>query len=194
MRMLRRAWFELPPWQPSPEAPNFDGTSFDRDQVGFQRSAVAWGTVVWGRLLNAGASLFEPGHDVCGVASILYTLGHPRGGDPRELNEAADRIWTDSDEASVDPVVQRFASFMNSEKGKGLGLEVPRSIAPTAIHRVSSMMLYRCRLPTGHLGPFILPIFVHPAPPYVVAPVPHQLWPAEFRELWCDRAKKGLQL
>lgn len=141
------------------------------------------GTVVWGHVIQANASMFEDG-DVDCPGELLFSLEDPRKVDYRELQNLASRIFALKGTKPDHPELAPIADYLTDEWTRVFGLEVPRVLSPNLKCYISTTLFFRKHLPNGKLSSSLMPIVVTQSEPMVALPVPERFWPESLKKQW----------
>lgn len=170
-------WFTLPVTKPEwVERP-----PKDRLSVHFRRleSLFAEGIVVWGRLVQANAQLFDEGEFDC-PGEFVYSLLDSERASPDYLTHTAAKLAALKGRFFEHPEVNAIAEHLTNERTRVYGLPVPREISPQVRCAVSTTMFVRKHMPGGRICAGIMPILVHPHEPHTVTILPKKFWPPEL--------------
>jgi hypothetical protein len=134
------------------------------------------GRVVWARVLQAPAPLFEAGdEDLAG--SVIY---EPTGRiSHMALIEPARRIAAFIEHPPQNPALIRLARMLGEHGPHEFGVPVPAAISPHSL-LVSSVLFHREHLPDRKLDELCLPIVLSDRHPGLVMVLPFTWWPEEF--------------
>lgn len=165
----------MPDW-----AANDDITRFfdQRDRV------LQTGKIVWAALIQANNALFEIGDRNHG-GEIVYD---PEGRMPfADLLTATEMIADLKGKKNLDPEQQYIGDYLENERIRVFGLDVPASILPYPL-KISTTFFDRKHLPDGLISLSYFPILLDQEGVAVV--VPSIYWSAAFRQQWMDASEE----
>lgn len=139
-------------------------------------SLLLTGRVVWARILQAPAALFEAGDDDL-PGSVIYD---PRGRiNHMALIDPARRIAALRDNPPHSPGLARLARLLGEQASHEFGVPVPAAVNSHGL-LVSSVLFHRDHLPERKLEELCIPIVISDRYPGLVMVLPFTWWPADF--------------
>jgi hypothetical protein len=172
-RVIRPQWMQLLPNDPL-EKLFLNLTRLRRD-----------GVVVWGHIIQANSLLFSSGSVNC-PAEMVYSLEDGTRADPSYLSSVAADLFSLKNTKPNQPEFAPIADYLTNERTRWFGKPVPSSISPRRPCRISTIYVVRKHLPgpSRCLERPLMPIIVHPKPPYVALVLPSRYWPDDLLEWW----------
>ncbi len=140
------------------------------------------GKVVWGHIIQANSTLFEPGtNDSPG--ELVYSLEDSR--DCAEmLPIVAHRLYSLKGTEPTNPELAPIANYLTDQYIRVFGLDVPRCVCSNLNCKISTSLFVRKHLPGSMLCQSLLPIVVLKDTPKVAAALPARYWSDELLHWW----------
>ncbi len=143
------------------------------------------GRVVWGHLVRANTSIFEPGSELGLPGDVVYD---PQGEtSPEVLGEIAHTLFAARLElpalraaAPAQAALCRVAEHLADDYSCACALPVPAEVAGRTGLQLSSTYFSRHHLPGRYLCASYFPLLIHDALPGVTMVLPSRWWPASL--------------
>lgn len=175
---MQRAKLEIvpPPWADGDPLQRFFASA---------RDVLRTGRPVWGSLIQANRSLFQPEPYGGAPGEVVYD---PAGRAPPEaLDEVAELLLSLKGKNLPDPALAGFSDYLTDEGIRVFGLDVPQQICPYPL-KVSTTFFDRGYLPGHRITQRSFPVVVSDPHPGIVVFLPAAVWPAALVKAWTLRA------
>ncbi|VTS00264.1 hypothetical protein [Tuwongella immobilis] len=149
------------------------------------RSLIRNGRVTWGHIVQANNTLFFPGTNDA-PAEVIFADGPPGAVDVDDLARVCAEVGSFKHTESDDPALAAIGKHLAAETDRTFDLPIPASIAHDTVYRLSTIYVFRKHLPQPQprLAQGLLPLIVHPQPPYWTIPLPARYWPQPMLDWW----------
>lgn len=141
------------------------------------------GHVVWGRLIQANAILFEEGADDA-PAAWLYSSDPYFEEEVDGLAVIATGLFDTKGEQTGDPAVQRFADMLHDERERQLRLPIPVSMTGGLPVTYTCGVVVRSHLPVPFLADSLFPLIIAPNISEATWILPSRYWPEHMLNVW----------
>jgi len=156
----------------------FFGTTLSK-QVKNTKRLVEEGSIVWGAIVQANTTLFQPGPHNC-PGNILYSSDQRMDGRPNLFLNLAERLFSLKGTDLKNPELRKFANDLADERGRGGRLDIPLSLTNNVPCYMNDIQFERKHLPHGYLSAAFYPLLIHPNLPSVMV-LPVWYWTKECR-------------
>jgi hypothetical protein len=142
------------------------------------------GRVVWGFLVQANQSLFDPGNRWVLPASVLYSPSTYFDDRVPLLEGVARDLFRLKGNMPEDEELKPFARALTDEMARPMRLQLPRSLCEGKKAYLTTCLIQPSHLPGGYLAVGYFPLLIWPEGTKSVMVLPARYWPEELRELW----------
>ena len=143
----------------------------------------SYGSVVWGRIVQANSLLFDPGPEDL-PAVICYSLDERIDSKPKVIEKVARTLFSLKGERT-DPDLQEFSDMLKSERTKKWKVPIPPRISNNIQCFYTTSLIIRKHLPLGYLYSGLFPYLVCPEKTNVGTILPSRYWSEKFlKKYW----------
>jgi hypothetical protein len=154
-----------------------------------QRDLLIHGRIVWGCIVQANTTLFEPGADDH-PAAIVYSTDPSFDGNPEELEAIAGALYSVKGEPT-DTELAEFSRILADETTRSMALRVPPRLAGGREVIYTSVMIRRWDLPERRLSAGSFPVLILPERTPCVLVAPWEWWSPALIAAWREPAATG---
>lgn len=140
----------------------------------------SYGSVVWGKIIQANSELFSPGPSDL-PAVVCYSLDERIDSKPKIIEKVAHLLFTLKG-TQTDPDLQKFSDLLKSERTTQWKIPIPPRISNNIQCFYTTSLIVRRHLPEGYLYSGLFPYLVCPEKTNVGTILPSLYWSKRFLE------------
>jgi hypothetical protein len=142
------------------------------------------GCVVWGALVQANNSLFDPSNRQVLPAGVIYSPDPFFDGRVSVLQSIAQGLFELKGTVPVDKERRKLARAITGEVERLMRSPLPASITDRREVFLTTCLIQPSHLPAGHLAAGYFPLLICPEQTDAVMILPAWYWPKEAQEAW----------
>lgn len=141
------------------------------------------GKIVYGRIVHANDSLFQPGFSDS-PACIVFSEDNYFDEHINELSEVANSLYALKRRQIEDEKLKKFADDITDEMTVLYNVQVPKLITKNKSVYYTTIMVHRKHLPERYLKLIWFPVLVLPIRTKAAMILPSKYWPKQLKKMW----------
>ena len=146
------------------------------------------GRVVWGFLVQANQTLFDPTNRQTLPANVIYSPDPYFDTRVSFLQSLAQGLFELKGTSPGDQELERFAAAITDELARTMRLTLPGSLCEGREVCLTTCLIQPSHLPGGYLADGYFPLVICPEQTEAVMILPVDYWPQELRQTWGQEA------
>ncbi|MGF1579947.1 MAG: hypothetical protein ACFCD0_11350 [Gemmataceae bacterium] len=142
------------------------------------------GDIVWGHIVQANRSLFDPNNANPLPANVVYSLDTYFDGRVGLLRKIAKGLFANKGSLPEDRELREFVRVITDERERLLRRELPRGYCGGRSVNFTTCFIVPDHLPGGYLAESAFPMLVNYEETEAVMVLPSRFWPYHFVKRW----------
>ncbi|QSX04646.1 hypothetical protein JYG23_07980 [Sedimentibacter sp. zth1] len=141
------------------------------------------GKIVYGRIVQANASLFQPGI-FDSPAGIVFSEDYYFNEHVNQLSKVANSLYALKNKQIEDEKLKIFTDAITDETTALYNVQVPKLITSNIAVFYTTIMVHRKHLPARYLKLNWFPVLVLPTQTKAVMILPSKYWSKQLKKIW----------